>query len=245
MRRGERPFVQLPRSLLIGFVLLFLAQLVYHHFNRPGLAPSYRPLETPHSSGFYRALAMGSEQLMASLLAIRIQLHDNQAGQHFSYRLMDYSLLVDWLERISRLDPTSEYPMLLASRIYAQTRDESRLRQIIGYIEREFDTDPQLHWRRLAEVSVIARHRLQDLELALRLAEKIAAQPAAMSIPHWARDLQFLLLSELNELEAAIAIIQAMIESGSVTDPDERRFLKEKLSDFQQKLFESQQSTSQ
>ena len=242
MRRGERPFVQLPRSLLIGFVLLFLAQLVYHHFNRPGLAPSYRPLETPHSSGFYRALAMGSEQLMASLLAIRIQLHDNQAGQHFSYRLMDYSLLVDWLERISRLDPTSEYPMLLASRIYAQTRDESRLRQIIGYIEREFDTDPQLHWRRLAEVSVIARHRLQDLELALRLAEKIAAQPAAMSIPHWARDLQFLLLAELNELEAAIAIIQAMIESGSVTDPDERRFLKEKLSDFQQKLFESRQT---
>lgn len=242
MRRGERRFVELPRPLLIGFALLFLAQLVYHHFNRPGLEPAYRPLDVPHSTELYRALAMGSEQLMASLLAIRIQLHDNQAGQHFRYSLIDYSILVQWLERISRLDPTSEYPMLLASRIYAQTRDESRLRRIIGYIEREFDTDPQLHWRRLAEASVIARHRLRDLEFALRLAEKIAAQPASVTIPHWARDLEFLLLAELNELEAAIAIIQVMMESGSVTDPDERRFLEGKLSDFQQKLFESRQS---
>lgn len=242
MRRGERRFSQLPRPLLIGFAVLFLAQLVYHHFNRSSLAPTYRPLSAPHSAGIYRALAMGSEQLMASLLAIRIQLHDNQAGQHFRYSRIDYSILVEWLERISRLDPTSEYPMLLASRIYAQTRDETRLRRIIGYIEREYDTDPQLHWRRLAEASVIARHRLQDLELALSLAEKIAAQPASVIIPHWARDLQFLLLAELNELEAAIAIIQVMIESGSITDPDERRFLEEKLSDFQQKLFESRQT---
>ena len=134
--------------------------------------------------------------------------------------------------------------MLLASRVYSLTGDPARLRQILGYIEREFEVAPQLHWRRLAEASLMARHKLDDLELALRLAEKIARQPASMQIPDWARDLQFLVLAELNELEAAIAIIQVMIQSGSITDPDERRFLEEKLSDFQQKLFESQQSSS-
>ena len=49
-------------------------------------------------------------------------------------------------------------------------------------------------------------------------------------------------LAELNEVESAIAIIQAMLQSGSVRDPDELRFLQGKLSDLQQKLFESQQS---
>lgn len=242
MRRGERPFLQLPRPLLAGFLVLLLGQILYHHFHRPDLVAQYRPLRAPHALETYRAMAMGSEQLAAYLLAINLQLHDNQAGQHFSYNRMDYAVLVDWLRRISELDPTSEYPMLLASRVYTATRDPQRLRQIIGYIEHEFDTDPQLHWRRLAEASVIARHRLGDLELALRLAEKLAGQPALIQMPQWARDIQFLLLAELNELEAAIAIIQAMLQSGSISDPDELRFLEEKLSDFQQKLFESQQS---
>ena len=243
MRRGERPFLQLPRPLLVGFVLLLLCQVVYHHLNRPGLVAEYRPLDKPFTSETYRAMAMGSEQLMAYLLAISLQLHDNQAGQHFRYSLIDYDVLTDWLERISALDPSSEYPMLLASRVYSSTRDPAQLRQIIAYIEHEFDTDPQLHWRRLAEVSVVARHRLGDLELALRLAEKLARQPVDIEIPHWARDLQFLLLAELNELEAAIAIIQAMIQSGAVRDRDELQFLEEKLSEFQQMLFESRQTS--
>ena len=63
-------------------------------------------------------------------------------------------------------------------------------------------------------------------------------------MPRWARDFRFLLLAELNELESAIAIIQALLETDSIDDVDERRFLLEKLSEFQQKLFESQQNPS-
>ena len=242
MRRGERRVAQLPRPLLTGFVLMFFLQLICHHFNQSDAASSYRSLTRPYSAEVYRVLSIGSERLLSALLAVRIQLHDNQAGQHLRYNLMDYSILVEWLERISELDPGSEYPMLLASRIYTQTRDEQQLRQIIRYIEREFDTNPPLHWRRLAEVVVIARHQLDDLELALRLSEKIAAQPLGAIIPHWARDLQFLVLAELNELEAAITIIQAMLVSGSISDVDERHFLQEKLSSYQQKLSEFRHS---
>lgn len=244
MRRGERPFLQLPRWLVLGFALLLATQLGWHYLQRQRLVAEYRPLDKPLSTDTYRALAMGSEQLLSYLLAIRLQLHDNQAGQHFRYSQIDYQLVVDWLDVISHLDPTSEYPMLLASRVYTTTRDEYRLRLILEYIEREFDTNPQLHWRRLAEASVIARHKLGDLQQALRMAKKLAQQPASLPIPHWARDIEFLLRAELNEYEAAIAIIQAMIQSGSVTDADELRFLREKLSDFQQKLFESQQSSA-
>jgi uncharacterized Zn finger protein len=153
---------------------------------------------------------------------------------------MDYDLVVDWLETISDIDADSEYPMLLASRIYTQTGNPERLRKILGFIERRFDDNPQLHWRRLAEASLIAKHKLKDLDLALRFADKLARQPAKVKMPHWARDFQFLLLAELNETESAIAIIEALLQSGSIKDPDERRFLREKLSDFQQKLFESQ-----
>ncbi len=242
MRRSERPLLSLPRALLAGFMLLLMIQAVHHHNDRERWEARYDGLGEPFSAPLYRALAMGSEQLTGYLLALRLQLHDNQAGQHFRYQLIDYDRLVDWLERISDISPRTEYPMLLASRVYTATRDPAQLRQMLEFIERRFDDDPQLHWRRLAEASVLARHKLDDLDLALRLARKLAQQPAAVRMPPWARDFEFLILAELNELESSIAIIQALLQSDAVNDPDERRFLQGKLLEFQQKLFESRQS---
>jgi len=241
MRRGERPMLQLPRLLLLAFVLLLGAQLFVHHRAQQQLAAVYRPLASPLEADIYRGLAMGSQQLMGYLLALRLQLHDNQVGRHFSYSLIDYRILIEWLDRITELSQGTEYPMLLASRIYSSTGDPERLRRIIAFIERRFDDDPQKHWRRLAEACLLAKHKLGDLELALSLAEKLALQPPSVEMPRWARDFRFLLLAELNELEAAIAIIRAMLDTDSIQDPDELLFLREKLLDFQQKLFESQQ----
>jgi len=239
MRRAERPMLQLPAPLIWGFILVLLSQLLFHHFSPAQREFSYQPLAKPLRASTYRGIAMGSEKLLGYLLAIRLQLHDSQAGRYFNYNWIDYPVLVEWLEQITRVNPVSEYPMLLASRVYSQTRDKSRLRLMLEFIERNFDHAPQLHWRRLAEASVIAKHQLEDLKLALQLAEKLALQPASTVMPQWARDIRFLLLAELNELESAIAIIEALLQSNAVTDPDEKRFLEEKLSKFQQELFES------
>ena len=242
MRRGERPLISLPQPLLLGFMLLFAVQVLYHHFSGLRFEFDYQQLGKPFSATTYRGISMGSEQLTGYLLAIRLQLHDSQAGQYFSYDRIDYNILVDWLNQITRVSPGTEYPMLLASRVYTATRDKERLRLILEFIQRRFDDDPQLHWRRLAEASVIAKHKLEDLDLALAMAEKLAQQPASVQMPHWARDFEFLLLAEMNELESAIAIIQALLRTDAVKDPDEKRFLEGKLSDFQQKLFESRRS---
>ncbi len=241
MRRGERPLLSMPRSLLLAFVVLLGSQLVYHHQAQRQLRADYQALASPLSTAFYRGIAMGSQQLLGYLLAIRLQLHDNQAGQHFSYRRIDYDILIDWLDRITDLSQGTEYPMLLAARVYSSTGDRDRLRRMLAFIERRFQDDPQKHWRRLAEACLLAKHKLDDLDLALRFAEQLALQPQSVQMPKWARDFHFLLLAELNELEAAIAIIQALLQTDSISDPDEKRFLQEKLLDFQQKLFDSQQ----
>lgn len=241
MRRGERPLLSVPRPLLLAFMVLMGSQLIYHHQAQRQLRADYQALDSPLSTAIYSGIAMGSQQLFGYLLAIRLQLHDNQAGRHFSYRRIDYEILVDWLDRISDLSQGSEYPMLLATRIYSSTRDHDRLRRMLAFIERRFKDDPQKHWRRLAEACLLAKHKLDDLDLALRLAEQLALQPQSVQMPQWARDFRFLLLADLNEFEAAIAIIQALLQTDSISDPDEKRFLQEKLLDFQQKLFDSQQ----
>jgi len=187
---------------------------------------------------------MGSEKLFSYLLVIRLQLHDNQAGKHVRYSRLDYERLVDWLDQIYQLNTQSEYPTMLASRVYSQTRDKARLKIILEFIDRTFIQNPQLHWRRLAEASVIAKHKLGDLQLALQMAEKLSSQPASVVMSRWARDMQFILLGDMNEFETAITIIVALLQSEAVNDPDEARFLKEKLLYFQQKLSEFQQNNT-
>ena len=181
---------------------------------------------------------MGSDQLLSYLLTMRLQLHDNQAGKHIRYSQIDYELLVRWLDQIYQLNPASEYPIMLASRVYSQTRDKGRLRIILDYIDRTFMLDPQLHWRHLAEATVVAKHQLGDLSLALEMAQKLADQPSSVVMPAWARDIHLILLGDLSEYEAAIAIIGGLLESDAANDPDEKLFLQEKLLYFQQKLSE-------
>jgi hypothetical protein len=242
MRRSERPVLSLPGPLMLAFVLLLAAQILTHHYNNSvDVETDYQQLASPLSASFYRGASLGSEQLMGYLLAIRLQLHDNQVGRHVRYDRIDYFRLVEWLATINQLDQNSEYPMLLASRVYSQTGDHQRLRTILEFVENSFDDNPQLHWRRVAESSVIAKHQLEDLDLALRFAEKLALQPESVVMPPWARDMRFLLLAELNQLELAIMIVKALLQTDVVKDPDEKSFLLEKLSDFQQKLLDSQQ----
>jgi len=242
MRRAERPITQLPAPLIWGFGVILFCQLLFHYSSQQRLEASYQALENPLQASIYRGISMGSDQLLGYLLAIRLQLHDNQMGRHFSYSRIDYHQLVDWLQQITQIDPASEYPMLLATRVYSNTPDPERLKLILKFVERSFDQDPQLHWRRLSEASLLAKHRLGDLKLALRLAEKLALQPASVVMPGWARDIRFLLLADMNEFESAIAIVQALLQSGAISDPDEKRFLEAKLLDFRQKLIETQQS---
>jgi hypothetical protein len=238
MKRCARPLLQVPWLLLSGFLLLLLMQIWFHQSAITQKAISYRPLSIPFDSSVYRGLSMGSEQLFSYLLAMRLQLHDNQAGKHIRYSQIDYELLVRWLDQIYRLNPASEYPIMLASRVYSQTTDKARLRIILDYIDRTFMLDPQLHWRHLAEATVVAKHQLGDLSLALQMAQKLSNQPPSVIMPAWARDIHLILLGDLNEYESAIAIIGGLLESDAANDPDEKLFLQEKLLYFQQKLSE-------
>lgn len=241
MKRAERPFTSLPRSLLIGFLAILALQVSIVQLSLLQDDLTYKPLEEPWASSTYRIASIGSERLMSYLLAIRLQLHDNQLGKHIRYEQLDYQKLIRWLEQINRLNIESEYPSLLASRVYSQITDKKKQRLMIDFIQRSFTQNPRLNWRRMTEATILAKHKLGDLELALSLSEQLTNQPADVVMPHWARDMQFILLGEMNEFEAGIAIIVALLESGSIKDPDEERFLKGKLLDFQQNMLKSQQ----
>lgn len=239
MKPTERPFNSLPKPLLIGFMVILLVQVLVSHFSKSRGELAYHPLPEPLTASVYRIASVGSDQLMSYLLAIRLQLHDNQLGKHIRYEQLDYPKLTRWLDQINDLNIESEYPSMLASRVYSQTTDKKKQREIIDFIQRRFTINPQLNWRRMAEATILARHSVGDLELALLLAEQLSNQPVAIVMPFWARDMQFILLGEMTKYEAGVTIIVALLNSGIIDDPDEQRFLKATLLDFNQRLLES------
>jgi hypothetical protein len=241
MKRAERPFKSLPSTLLVCFLVMLTIQLSTAQSSLTQSEFAYKPLAEPFTSTSYRIASMGSDRLLSYLLALRLQLHDNQAGKHIRYDQLDYRVLVDWLDQIVALNRQTEYPVMLASRVYAQTGEEKKLRLMVDFIRRCFAQNPQLHWRRMTEATILAKHKLNDLELALSISEQLSSQPADVIMPHWSRDMQFILLGDMTEFESGIAIIVALLDGGSITDTDEQRFLRVKLLEFQQKMLESQQ----
>src|SRR5210317_1398149 len=123
MSAEQRSWLQLPRPVLVGFMLVLGLQIYNHRQVDLQYSADYKPLSRPFQTEIYRGLSAGSQNLLSYLLVIRLQLHDNQAGRHIRYYLIDYQLLLEWLDNISRLNPASKYPMLLATRVYSQTSD--------------------------------------------------------------------------------------------------------------------------
>lgn len=237
MRSAQfRKVSEVPRMILMGLLLLLLIQILLLQFNKVNFIEKIEPLVPPRDIELYRFLSFGSDQLLSYLLLLKLQLHDNQKGKHVNYSHLDYPILKSWLLTIAQLNPDSDYPAFLASRIYSSVLDAEKIQQMIDVIDILFQQQPALHWRRMTEATLIAKHQLNDLPQALSLARKIAELPSTIKLPFWARDMELILLDEIGQKESALLLINSMLQSGDLQDRDEKIFLQQRLLKIQQEL---------
>jgi hypothetical protein len=214
---------------MLGIALA--AQLAWHGMQA---RPSARAedLGSPPSSAVLRAFSFGDPSFLAYVLLLRLQAFDNQPGISIPFKDLDYAKLSDWLAAGLELDPSSQYALLLASTVYAQVPDEARQRLMLDLVYRSFFSDPERRWSWLAHASVMARHRLNDLPLALKYAQAIAEHGKSPSVPSWARQMHIFLRQEMGEDEAARILLGGLLSSGTVRDPHEVAFLLQRLNEL-------------
>lgn len=221
--------------ILSGCLLLGLRILSAGH-DGPGPDARVQPLPPVPSEQALSLLAFGDPATLGSGLLLWLQTFDSQGGRQLSYRNLDYERLTAWLERIHALMPESHYPLLLATRVYSSTTDPQRMRAALEFTHRVGMSDPARFWRWLAEAAVLAKHRLGDLPMALEIARDIRAKVPGEQLPHWARDLELILLEDMGEYETSYLLVQGLLDSGQITDPDEIRFLRQRLKDLREQL---------
>lgn len=224
----------MPRWIVLVLAVSLALQITWQVWREPP-APSAADLPPAPSAQALRLASFGEPELGARLTMIYLQSYDLGGGNVAPYRNLDYRRLVGWLEAILETDPRGQYPLFAAARVYAETPDPARMRLALDFVHREFLRDPDRRWPWLAHAALLAKHRLNDPPLARRYAQTLAQLSRAPDMPLWAKQMEIFILEDMNELEAAKIMIGGLLESGTISDPAELRFLKQRLKELEKR----------
>lgn len=169
------------------------------------------------------AVALGDTQAAYRVMGLRLQNFGDHDGQWTGLRDYDYDRLIDWFELLTAVDAQAWYVPVLAAYYYAQTPVDADVRRVVAFVSDFAHRDPARHWRLLGHAVYIARHRLDDLPLALSLARELAGLEIT-DLPFWARQMPALVLAEMGEANAAEAEIRALQERFPDLPPEEARY---------------------
>lgn len=222
----ERRFSAVPRTVLAVFVLALAAHAALRYVEpRPSAVAA--ALQAPLPLPVLKVLSLGEPQVLSQGLSLYLQAFDNQPGVSVPFAALDYARVIAWLQTALMLDGAAQYPLMMASQLYAQVNDEARQRSMCAFVQQAFLAQPDVRWRWLAHCAIMARHRLKDMPLALRYAEDIAQHAGKAS--GWARQMRIFLLEDMGEVERATVLLGGLLAGNEVSDPKELHFLTEQL----------------
>lgn len=234
-KRNERPVAMVPRWIVALSAAAFSGQLLFAALQAPARARA-EDLPRPPGAGVLKLAAFGEPTALGKVLMLWLQAFDYRSGTHVPYRNLDYHALGGWLERILALDPSGQYPLMAASNLYAEVPDQAKQRLMLDVIYRAYLEDPNHRWPWMAHATLIAKHELHDLPLALSYARALEQHTTARDVPVWVTQMQAFILEDMNELEAARIIIGGIIASGRYAYPQEEEVLKRRLAGIEARL---------
>lgn len=231
----ERPIARVPVPIIGILAVAFAAQIALRAADPPH-APAPEDLPSPPSAATLRFASFGDPVPLGKALMLYLQSFDLQAANQIPFQRLDYARVELWLARILDLDPSGQYPLMAAARLYAEVPDRSKQYQMLEFVYREFLKDPERRWPWLAHAAVIAKHKRRDLALARRYAAAIQAHAKGDKVPLWARQMEIFILEDMDELETARIMIGGLLESGRIHDPVEIRFLDQRLKEIESRM---------
>ena len=228
---ADRDIFAVPWLVLALLALTGSLQIGMHTSQPPPTAKA-EALSAAATPAIIKVASLNEPIAAAQLLTLYLQAFDNQPGISIPFQDLDYPRVIGWLDTILALDDTGQYPLLMASQLYAQVPSEDKQRLMLDFVHRKFLEDPQRRWRWLAHATILAKHRLKDNRLALRYADDLAR--LAHSAPNWARQMRIFILEDMGELESATILLGGLLATGKVTDPNEIHFLMQRLEHMKQ-----------
>ncbi|MBF0193755.1 MAG: hypothetical protein HQL71_04320 [Magnetococcales bacterium] len=235
LKGRDRPLSAVPRLVYIFLAFALIAQMLFHA-SQP--RPVARAADLPYApkTEFLHIASLGEPVTLSKVLMLWLQAFDYQSGISIRFMDLDPVRLSQWLGTILELDPDSNYPLVAASQMYADIPRKETQRIMSEFVHEQFLKKPNKRWRALGHIAILAKHSLNDLPLALKYAKSLANYATDPNIPGWAKQMQFSLLEDMGELEAARIYIGGLLASGEVKTPQEIHLLEERLLELEKKI---------
>ncbi len=224
----ERPIKVVPRLVVVTLIISLISQVSWHAW-RPSIEARASELSEPPHEVLLQVLSLGEQTTLSKILMLWLQAFDNQPGISIPFKELDYDRVIAWLELIMKLDNRSHYPLLSASRIYSEVPDNNMKRQMLDFVFTKFIESPNERWLWLAHAVYVAKHRIQDLELAKYYARALRVHATAEHVPDWAKQMELFILEDLDDVEGAKILLGGLLDSGVINDPDELKYFVERL----------------
>jgi hypothetical protein len=223
-----------PKSIWFALLLSFILQCLWH-FSFTKLEVKRHALHAPPQYSLIKLISLDDTVSAAKLTMLWLQAFDNQPGVSIPLKELNYDRVIEWLDLILELDNKIQYPLLAAIRFYAEVQDVEKQKKMIRYVSKKFMESPNDRWPFMTHAVYTAKHRIKDLDLALKCAQLIRQNAIADNVPYWAKQMEIFVLEDMGELESAMVLIGGLLESGELKDPHQRRFLGQRLKEIEQR----------
>ena len=231
---AAKPLSAVPLPVL-AVLMASLAMQVCWSYARPQAAATAEALPDAPDTRLLHLYGLGEPDTLAKILMLWLQSFDNQPGVSIPFARLDYARVVNWLDALLGLDRRFQYPLLSASRVYTETPDDAKKQQMLEFVHRRFLDDPDRRWPWMAHGVYVAKHRIRDLQLALKYATALRLNVGSNAAPPWVTQMEIFVLEDLGEIESAQIIIGGLLASGRLAGNDsELRFLNNKLAQLEQ-----------
>ena len=209
------------------------------------IRPELEIIPTPPSKYFVSAASLGDSEFLFRILASRLQNSGDVFAGFASLKNYDYKRIYAWMNALDELNDQSNFVPALASYYYSQTSNQKDLRYLVDYLELHSAKNLDENWWWLFQAVYIAKNQLNDMDLAIRIANKLAENEPKKA-PFWTKQLPAFLYEKVGDGCMAFSIIEKLIkesESGvRQIDPKEmnfmRYFINERLKKLQEQKFD-------
>ena len=155
-------------------------------------------------------MSLGDKQLTYRIIGSMLQNMGDTGGKTTPFEDYNYKNLQDWFFLADSLDPKSNFIPLLAAYYYGATNVKSDLAYIVEYLSNIGVKKENKKWRWLAQAVFIARYRMKDTKLSLKLANELASI-WDVSMPVWAKQMPNIIISDMGDKEASYNFIMNLI----------------------------------
>jgi hypothetical protein len=203
---------------LYGLCLLFFAMncALWQHA-RP-MRPYWANTPPAPSAEGAAIGALGDRQFAFRASGLMLQNFGDTAGHVTPLKDYNFKMLGQWFMVEDALDPHSYFMPYIASFYYGASQDGSEIRPVIDYLaavgRRDDPQSAAYNWRWMAQAVWLARFRLHDNELALKLANELAAEYKP-GMPAWIKQMPVFVLRAKGDKDAAYALMVSILKDSA------------------------------